>query len=148
MNFQVEQGSQYSAHITRGPLLFSYKIPSEWKHVNQDVPGREAPHCDWEVHPTAPWNYAMVDRMVPVVEEVAFDEKKAFYPDHSPVQLTMGAVLAENWQYDNGNASQIPTHVISDSEEVRGITLIPYGASDVRVTEFPVYRLMNQQQRH
>jgi hypothetical protein len=40
--------------LERGPLVFSLAVPEKWTTI-----GGEEPHATYEVHPTAPWNYAI-----------------------------------------------------------------------------------------
>ncbi len=57
---QIVRGYNNSVAIQRGPLIFALKIGEKWVAVNQDKPGREMPHGDWEVYPTSAWNYALL----------------------------------------------------------------------------------------
>ncbi len=48
--------------VERGPLVYSLAIGEQWTRVNADKPHRDLPHGDFEVRPTTPWNYGLVDR--------------------------------------------------------------------------------------
>jgi DUF1680 family protein len=45
--------------LMRGPLVYSLSLGERWVRVNEDTPGREPPHCDYEVYATSPWNYGL-----------------------------------------------------------------------------------------
>jgi len=54
--------------VARGPLVFALPLGEEWRRIHADVPGRELPHADWEVHPTSPWNFALAPAPLAVRE--------------------------------------------------------------------------------
>jgi DUF1680 family protein len=55
MEIRISSAHNDLISIYRGPLLFGLKIGEEWKKIR----GTE-PHADWEVYPTAPWNYGLM----------------------------------------------------------------------------------------
>ena len=128
--------------IERGPLVYSLKIGEEWKRYNEDKPCRELPHGDWEIFPTTPWNYALQVGEGTVAMDVAFAEAPVgdmpFSPDGAPMTATVKGRRVESWQMENGSAQDVPVGPVECDGEVEELTLIPYGCTNLRVTEFPV----------
>ncbi|MGV3616217.1 MAG: beta-L-arabinofuranosidase domain-containing protein [Fimbriimonas sp.] len=121
--------------IERGPLVYSLKIDEEWTRINEDKPGRELPHGDFEVRPTSPWNYGL-----PADAEVTFEERPIgdhpFSPDGVGVVARTQARRIPQWGLAHGWAAEFAPSPKS-SEPLEEVTLIPYGCSNLRVTEFP-----------
>jgi DUF1680 family protein len=128
--------------IERGPLVYSLKIGEEWKRYNEDKPYRELPHGDWEIFPTTPWNYALQVDEGSIATDVTFTEQPVgdmpFSPDGAPMTATVKGRRAESWRMENGSAQDGPAGPVVCDGEVEELTLIPYGCTNLRVTEFPV----------
>jgi hypothetical protein len=137
--------------IERGPLVYALKLGEAWTRVNADKPHRELPHGDFEVRPTTPWNYGLVAGGGPGgdVAGLTFEERPVgvmpFSPDGAGVVATARARKIPSWRLDAGWAAEIappdsawadPTRRITNQPE-ETVTLIPYGCTNIRVTEFP-----------
>lgn len=127
--------------IERGPLVYSLKIGEEWTQVNQDLPCRERPHADYEVRPTTPWNYALIVDESDPASSVTFEERGVgdcpFSPEGAPVVAKIKGRKLEDWTIKNGWAYETPISPVESSEPVEELTLIPYGCTNIRITEFP-----------
>lgn len=135
--------------IERGPLVYALKIGETWTRVNADKPHRELPHGDFEVRPTTPWNYGLVLDAQSPANSVTFAEHPVgeipFSPEGAGMSATVSARRLPQWKLENGWAGEIsPADVAWAEPTVHGelapierVTLIPYGCTNIRVTEFP-----------
>lgn len=129
--------------VERGPLVYALRIGEEWKQVNQDKPHREPPHADWEVYSSTPWNYALaVDETtlndIPFIEHPVGD--CPFSPDGAPISALVKGRRMPEWTLDHGNAGATPVSPVASAEPEEDLTLIPYGCTNLRITEFPTLR--------
>ena len=128
--------------IERGPLVYALKIGEEWRRTNADLPLRELPHADWEVYPTTPWNYALNVSETTLAQDVVFAEHPVgdcpFSPDGAPVSAMVKGRRVPAWIMENGSPADVPPSPIVSSEPLEELTLIPYGCTNLRITEFPV----------
>ena len=127
--------------LERGPLVYALKIGEAWTRVNADKPGREPPHADWEVRPTIPWNYALALDPRDPAAGVAFEERplgdRPFSPEGAPVVATVKGRKVP-WALRHGWADETPRSPVRSAEPEETLTLIPYGCTNLRITEFPV----------
>lgn len=121
--------------VERGPLVYSLKIDEEWTQVNTDVPGRELPHGDFEVRPASSWNFGLV-----ADAEIQFEERplgdQPFSPTGAGIVAKAQGKKIPRWKLAHGWAEEFGPEV-STKEPVEEVTLIPYGCTNIRITEFP-----------
>lgn len=135
--------------VERGPLVYALRIGEQWTRVNADKPHRELPHADFEVRPTTPWNYGLVVGENGAEVSVRFEEKpigdQPFSPAGAGVVATAKGQRIPAWKLERGWAGEIslgeralsdPARPIS-TEPIEDITLLPYGCTNLRITEFP-----------
>jgi DUF1680 family protein len=142
MTVSVSRWFERSAAVEYGPLVFALRIGELWKWVeNSDIYGDY-----YEVFPTNPWNYGIYDQVLEDVEKnirVVKKNKVELQPwniANAPIEiLTTGKRIPE-WKLYNDMPGPMPPspqrHLREQSTEE--ITLIPYGCTTLRITEFPV----------
>lgn len=139
MEIEIERRYHGAVAISRGPLLYSLKIGEQWKAI-----GGTAPFMDWEIYPSTSWNYGLIlDVESPVsafrVEEQPLKEM-VFHPENAPVKLRVMGRLIPEWRLENNWAGEIPQSPVRSHEVVEELTLIPYGCTNLRITEFPIVK--------
>ncbi|MBN2313518.1 MAG: glycoside hydrolase family 127 protein [Sedimentisphaerales bacterium] len=127
--------------LERGPLVYSLKMGESWTRVNADKPHRELPHGDFEVRPTTPWNYGLLLDEKNLDESVTFEElpvgEKPFSPDGAGMAAKVKGRRLPGWKMAHEWASEVPPDPQNSGEPLEQLTLIPYGCTNIRVTEFP-----------
>jgi hypothetical protein len=135
--------------VERGPFVYALKIGEQWTRVNTDKPHRDLPHADFEVRPTTPWNYGLVLDDRRPEESLQFEERpvgeRPFSPEGSGVVAKARGRQIPRWKVVRGWAGELavtdsdtadPAKGLSD-QPLEELTLIPYGCTNIRITEFP-----------
>ena len=128
--------------VSRGPLVYSLPIPEKWLQINQEMPGHEHPHCDYEVLPTGPWNYGLCLDEAELEQSIQVEEKPldeaVFSPAGAPVVIKIKGRKVD-WEMKQGAATPVPG-MKWVAEEVEDLQLIPYGCTNLRMTEMPLVK--------
>jgi uncharacterized protein len=133
------RGLNGAVAIERGPLVFALPIDTEWKRF-RDRPNLQ--FDDWEVYPKSPWNYALeIDQEHPA-RSIVFEDRVI---GTNPFSTSGAAVVARvkgrrvtGWGLEKGAAAPPPRSPVTSQEPLEELTLIPYGCTDLRLTEFPI----------
>jgi hypothetical protein len=147
MRVTLSRWHENAVAVERGPLTYALKIGAEWKKVeNTRDPVRFG---DWyyEVRPTTPWNFGLLQTPDDKIDEafvVTKSDSVAAFPwttKDAPIRITAQARRLPHWQLYNESAGPLPfsiQHGARASADVEEITLIPYGCTTLRIAEFPV----------
>ncbi|WP_423146357.1 hypothetical protein [Rubrolithibacter danxiaensis] len=136
-----------SVSIERGPITYALKIGEEIKKVKNDKDPVEYGDSYYEVHPTTPWNYGLVEVRDDKLDENYKIEKKKAVSDfpwnigNAPVLIKTKAKQIPSWQIYNEMAGPIPysvTYGIETAKDEEEIILVPYGCTNLRISQFPV----------
>ncbi len=126
--------------LARGPLIYSLEIKEKWVQINKEVQGREYPHCDYEIYAKTPWNYGLRIDKDNIAGSLHFEEgtvgSMPFSPEGAPVKAILKGSKID-WPLVNGSAAVQP-ELSWISEEVEELTFIPYGCTNLRLTEMPI----------
>lgn len=137
-------------YVQRGPLLFSYAIPAqktEDTEVHANMHGKKSENAafkSWNIVPAGPYNYGIDTTLIAHKDhlkvKVARRNMNRGYPydlENVPVKIPL-KVRKVVWSLDNGRNPQLPDpdKVVAE-DSVETIELVPYGATELRLTVFP-----------
>ena len=145
MELSYSRWVENSVAIERGPLVYALKIREEWTEKDDD--DRFGKYE--EVRPLDPWNYGLLESSLQDLEnsfEVVRNSTRHDQPwtlDHAPIKIITRGKIIPDWRPYREMAGPLPHSLplqhLQDQEPVE-ITLIPYGCTKLRITEFPVVR--------
>ncbi len=151
MEVNIQEWYECSVSVERGPLVFALKIGEEWVRKEFEDPASIYGKTYWEVYPLSKWNYGLMkfDRKNPSgAFEVLIDKEKMvsdwyWNPESAPVIIKAKAKEIPSWQLYNHMAGPLPygnmTYGLGTEDlPVETVTLIPYGCTTLRISEFPV----------
>jgi DUF1680 family protein len=147
MRVTFSRWHQNAVAVERGPLVYALRLREEWTAVrNSDRYGDFA-----EVRTPDAWNYGLLDSVLSdpagcLVVSRDGDPLRPWSPEGSPIEIrTVGRRIPE-WTLYGAEAGPLPhnrprfsSHYGRPTEVLEPITLIPYGCTTLRITEFPVF---------
>ncbi len=144
-----------SVSIYYGPLTFSLKIKENIKKVDPEKTALHDSHwipnvdtANWPaytIEPGSPWNFGLlldsnsIAKLFKVVKKGWPDDNYPFTPEAVPIQLVTQGKQISSWQLDeHGLAGAVPQSPLIVQQPAEPITLIPMGATRLRISVFPV----------
>jgi len=122
-----------TAYFTKGPLLYALPIPGDWKRIVDR--GR---FSDYEVHPNTDWAYGVPPAIaLPSGVESNPEWNGLFDPESPPERMEVRLRRVKNWGLRHNSAAPIPKTPECEPQDTV-VQLVPYGATALRVTLFPI----------
>ena len=142
-----------SISVERGPLVYALGIKENWKKTMMEAEmRREFGDCYYEVLAASKWNYGLIKD-----QEFSFrtdiNKLGSSWPwslENAPVSISAIAAEIPEWKLYNGDCGPLPWSPGSGADvndlsnyKAKGteeITLVPYGCTTLRISEFPLIR--------
>ncbi len=122
-----------SAVFERGPLVFSLPLDGQWNELKKYA----EKSGDWQITPVKSWNFGLA--LGPCDAEVREGSvgDTPFDVQHPAVSLSVEGSQLPQWTVNENSAGPVPMSPVSTSGSLQKLTLVPYGAAKLRITEFP-----------
>lgn len=145
MKISFSRWVENSVAVERGPLLYALRIFEEWTTKNDGDRFGEYE----EVRPLDPWNFGLVESVLEDPEhgfkvvKTGADILHPWSAKNTPLEIvTQGKIIPE-WTLYNEMPGPLPQSLpqtyLKDVAPIE-ITLIPYGCTRLRITEFPIIK--------
>jgi hypothetical protein len=125
--------------IVRGPLVYSLPIGEKWVMQSKEAALDEPWLNNYEVFPTTAWNYGLILDVSDPAAGLTFEEhavgSRPFSPDGAPVSAQVKGRTV-TWEACQGYAFPVPSR--GKPGPVCELKLIPYGCTNLRMTEMPM----------
>lgn len=136
--------------IENGPLVYALPVQAEWSSVSTPKWSSDA-YPEWSASPVSDWNYGIGVDETQLLEQVRL-ERGSMTDDpwiDSPVKLTVPLKKIPGWTLhadpkfpERQQTPPLPERDLDlvkalQKEEIEHLSLIPYGATHLRLTIFP-----------
>lgn len=123
-----------SVSFRKGSLVLASKQDFE-----KQIIGGKAPHNTYAFYNLSQWRNSPIirkDGTLEVLKTVSGENfKSPFDAEHPPFEIEVAAVPVANWEEKDGDAGKIPKKAVYTEQKT--MTLVPYGATVVRIAQFP-----------
>tara|TARA_R110002167_G_scaffold123399_1_gene302309 strand:+ start:157 stop:600 length:444 start_codon:yes stop_codon:yes gene_type:complete len=146
MEIKTSLWYEFSMALERGPLVYALGIKGEEKVRDRGDGFKEYT----EVYPKEPWNFGLIKQeldQLPNSVKIVEKEWDGRYPwnlDNAPITLKIIGLSVPEWKAVNG-IPYLPsfwgTYSGDTKDRIQELTLVPYGCTTLRISQFPAYTL-------
>lgn len=145
MHIFKSKWAENSMSVERGPITYALKIGEDFRKITNEVDPQVFGDYT-EVRPTTAWNYGLYDVSDGKINDYFKAEltgKNSLYPwnkENAPIEIKTKGRKIPSWKLYNEMAGPLPySHIYGlESDKVdETITLIPYGCTTLRISQFP-----------
>ena len=148
MEVSTSRWYEGSAAVERGPLVYALRMEESWNEKELEGANAKKYGSFYEVTSPTKWNYALPNSTVtnPTGKfEVNIDAEKLkgnyfWNLENAPITITTKAKEVKEWGLYNEMAGPMMNNLTISNAPEETITLIPYGCTTLRISEFPVVR--------
>ena len=148
MHIRQNRWYENSVSVERGPLVYALKIGQDIKKVKNEKDTINYGNSFYEVKPTTLWNFGLINTPKDKLDEqfkVTETKNTPDYPwtlDAAPIVIKTTGRQIPSWHLYNDMAGPLPYSIIYNEnvpkQPDQEITLIPYGCTKLRISQFPV----------
>ncbi len=140
---RAEPRPRGAACLCYGPLVLALPVAHTWTKVGQ--PSLDPRLGDWEARPLGPWNYALAASSIEKASTLEpqtrpVGSRAPFCRREPPLTVSVKARRFPGWIAENDDAPSPPPAPLAECEAEEIVQLVPYGATTLRIAEFPVVR--------
>lgn len=148
MEVSVSRWYEGSAAVERGPLVYALRMEEEWKKKELEGANAKKYGDFYEVTSPTKWNYGLPNAVISKPAEnfvVTVDAEKLkgnyfWNLENAPITITTKGKEVKEWGLYNEMAGPMMNNLTISNAPEETITLIPYGCTTLRISEFPVLR--------
>jgi len=137
MSFYVERRYNNAVSVYYGPILLALDIPANWTQLAH----YSFNSSDWQALPIGPWAFALnISDSDPASYLKLTQRPVSQYPfseQGSPYVVTATGKAIDGWGEYLGAAEPPPVSPVTSSHPSQPLTLLPFGATKLRIAEIP-----------
>ncbi len=140
MPVTTQRGREQAVSVKRGPLVFAVAVPDRWRRIAMPNPTMRG-EDGWEVHPEGAWNFGLLLSADDPAEsfEIRHGQITGYpwTPEAAPIRLVAKGRRIPWWNEYNDTAGPLPHSPVPTDEPLEDVTLLPYGATTLRIGLIP-----------
>lgn len=132
--------AEHGIAVRRGPLVYALLVKAkEKKEIKNRTNDEQFP--SYEMTPASSWSFALSPAEIEKKAVVTKNKmpENPWYPETTPVKITLPAREINNWNLEKGHTPALP--LVYDIKGEKEIELVPLGCTKLRIAVFPDAKL-------